>query len=462
MQTGIFNLDNLKREYIKLIIPMMMSQLVSIIYGLVDGFFIAQTNNESIVAGVSLCYPMFFILMALGNVFAQGGSSFISRMFGENNYNAAERVSSFCFYATLICGVILGALFLIFRTPMLYMMGASSDTFAHASDYYTIMAFGAPLAALSFIHSNIIRCEGMAKRAMIGSVMGSVVNMILDPIFIMGLGMNAAGAALATVIGYATTVGYLAIVVVLKCKYININPRKCRIRKVELGQVMPVGIIAAILNLVETTSNIVLNQFLLPYGTGKIAAMGIALRVGRIPQIALLGMTFGGIPIFGYLYGQKNYVKLSWLVRYCIRLLVIVSLACSAVIIIAAPWIIPLFMDTGTVVADGVEMLRWQMLGTVFASIVLLMNILFQSMGNARLSFLLSISRRGVIYIAALFIGSAVFGYLGIISAQFVADLISCIIALILFWKTPCLHVKQQPPDQGEKPSDEKRISAAP
>ena len=443
MKTALFDLNNIRKEYFKLVVPMMMSQLVSIIYGLTDGFFIAQTNNESIVAGVSICSPMFFILMALGNIFAQGGSSYISRMLGENNIDAVKRVSSFCFYATFICGIALGAIFIIFRTPMLYMMGASSETFQHASDYYTVMAFGAPLAALSFIHSNIIRCEGMAKSAMFGSVLGSVVNIILDPIFITGLGMNAFGAALATVIGYASSVLYLAVVVALKCKYININPANCRVKKAELRAVMPVGIIAAILNLVETTSNILLNQFLLPYGTGKIAAMGIVLRVARIPQIAILGMTFGGIPIFGYLYGQKNYEKLSELSRFCIKLLICVSLACSVVLILGAPVIIPLFMDTGTIVADGVEMLRWQMAGTVFASMVLLVNILFQSMGNAKRSFLLSISRKGVVYIAVLFIGSSLIGYTGVIAAQFIADMVSCIIAMILYFKNPYLNNKK-------------------
>ena len=442
MNSELFDLEHLRRTYFRLSLPITVSLLVTLIYNIADTYFISQTGSEQVVAGVSLCYPLYLMVMALGNVYAQGGSSLISRMLGNKDTDTVRRVSAFCFYIAILTGAVLGVLLLVFQKPMLSLMGAQPDTFASAQEYYVVIAFGAPLSVLNYVHSNHLRCEGLSMQSMAGSIAGSVVNIILDPIFISGLGMGAMGAAAATVIGFLVTDAMFLFFVLRKSRFLSIHPKYCRVNLNEWNQIISVGITAAILNIAQSCSVIFLNQFLLPYGTGKIAAMGIVQKVSRIPLMVLTGLTFGGIPLFGYLYGAGNYGKLTELIRFCLKLLCGFSLAVTVFLMIFAPMIMPFFLNTGTVVQDGIGMLRWQILGTVFMSVTLLMTVLFQAMGKAGRAFCLSVSRQGVVFILMLVLCSMLFGYTGILAGQFAADTICAVMALFFFRRTPELYRK--------------------
>ena len=229
MENSIFQEKKISKAYIVLSMPLVMSMVVTLIYNLSDTFFVAQTNNTDLVAGVSLGTPIFTLLMAVGNIFAQGGSSLISRLLGQQEQDDVRRVSSFSFYVAIITGAVIGAFLLVFRTPVLYVLGANAQTITHASAYYTWLAIGAPVIVLSFIHSNLLRAEGRSKESMIGSVIGTVVNIVLDPILISVLGLGAAGAAIATVIGYLCTDVFLCVIVLRKSQSLSIQPKIIRI-----------------------------------------------------------------------------------------------------------------------------------------------------------------------------------------------------------------------------------------
>lgn len=199
---SIFDLDHLYRTYFKMALPSVFGLMVSVVYNLADTFFIAQSNDTALIAGVSLCAPVFTALMAFGNIYGQGGSSLISRLLGQDDREGTGRVSSFCFYVALTTGVVLAALMMLFRVPLLGILGATAETMPHAQAYYTVLAIGAPATVLNFIHSNLVRCEGMATQSMIGSIGGTVINIILDPILITTVGWGARGAAIATIVGY--------------------------------------------------------------------------------------------------------------------------------------------------------------------------------------------------------------------------------------------------------------------
>ena len=185
---SIFDLDHLYRTYFKMALPSVFGLMVSVVYNLADTFFIAQSNDTALIAGVSLCAPVFTALMAFGNIYGQGGSSLISRLLGQDDREGTGRVSSFCFYVALTTGVVLAALMMLFRVPLLGILGATAETMPHAQAYYTVLAIGAPATVLNFIHSNLVRCEGMATQSMIGSIGGTVINIILDPILITTAG----------------------------------------------------------------------------------------------------------------------------------------------------------------------------------------------------------------------------------------------------------------------------------
>lgn len=433
MKTEVFDTNDLPKTYFKMSLPVVMGLVVTLIYNLADTIFVGQTGNTALVAGVSLCSPVFTTIMAFGNIYGQGGSSLISRLLGKKDKEAIHHVSSFCFYIAIFTGIVLGLLMMLFQTPLLTLIGAKEDTMSFAREYFTILAIGSPIIILSFIHSNLLRCEGMSLQSMIGTIAGAVFNIILDPILILNFDMGAGGAAIATVLGYFVSNVYFIFVVVRKSDWLSINFKHFRISLAEFKQILGVGMTAAITNIAQSMCIIVMNQFLLPYGSDKIAAMGIVLKVNMIAQLVLTGFSFGAVPLFGYLYGSKNQRKLKDLTVFCLKFLTGLSLLLTIGIFIASPMLMKLMMDNASIIADGTIMLRWQILGTVLASIVLLMTCLFQAVGKVVPAFLLSISRQGVLFIIVIFVCVKIFGYQGVLVSQVIADLLGALLAIILY-----------------------------
>lgn len=434
MNMDLFDTEHLYRSYFKMAFPVVLGLVVTLIYNLADTFFIARTNDTNLIAGVSLCAPIFTTLMAFGNIFGQGGSSLISRLLGKNNTEGTARVSSFCFYIAIVTGAVLAVFMTAFRTPLLSLLGADVDTLPHARSYYTVLSMSAPIMVVSFIHQNLVRCEGLARASMIGTVLGAVINILLDPILISVLNMGAMGAAIATVVGYFCSVLYFLWLLKKKSRSLSVKLSHCRVSGSELGQILGIGVTAALSNLMQSLTVIVINQFLLPYGNEKIAAMGIVLKINMIAQLVLTGFAFGGVPLFGYLYGARQSKALKKLVRFCLGFLSGLALVLTVILFLFASPIIGLFLKDAALGSIGAEMLRWQTATTVFAGMVLLLTVLFQAAGKVIPSFVMSISRQGVVFLAALLVCVRLFGYKGVLMAQAVADVISAVIAIALLF----------------------------
>ena len=440
---SIFDLDHLYRTYFKMALPSVFGLMVSVVYNLADTFFIAQSNDTALIAGVSLCAPVFTALMAFGNIYGQGGSSLISRLLGQDDREGTGRVSSFCFYVALTTGVVLAALMMLFRVPLLGILGATAETMPHAEAYYTVLAIGAPATVLNFIHSNLVRCEGMATQSMIGSIGGTVINIILDPILITTVGWGAGGAAIATIVGYLCSDLYFLWLLHKKSRCLSVKLSQCHVTGRELQQILGVGVTAALSNLMQSLTVIVMNQFLLPYGNDKIAAMGIASKVSMIAQLVLVGFSFGGIPLFGYLYGAKKLDVMRKLIRFCLTFLVSIAAVLSLILCLNSGALMRLFVQDAGMIATGAQMLRWQVCTAAFGGVVLLLTVLFQATGKIVPSFLLSISRQGVVFLLALVVCVHLFQYQGVLMAQAVADILSAALALGLLAASRDIIAKQ-------------------
>lgn len=418
--------EHLVSSYFHLSLPVVLGSIVTIVYNLADTYFIARTGNALLIAGVSLCAPLFMILMAFGNIFGQGGSSLISRLLGKQDQESVARVSSFCFYIALAAGAVTGAVILLFRDPFLILLGSSPDTLPYAREYGTVLLFGAPFIVVNFIHMNLLRCEGMSGLSMLGTVTGAAVNVILDPIMIPGMG--AAGAALATVIGYVCSDLFLLAVVLRRSRYLSVRLHG-RISGAFLRDILSIGITAAITNIASSLCVILLNQQLLHFGDEKIAAMGIVLKVTMITQMILVGFSFGGIPLFGFLTGAGEQQKIRKLLRFCLLFLTATALAMTGLVFMAAGPLLGIITPDAQLVADGIPMIRWQVAGSVFAGIVMLMTCLCQASGKAVPALILSLSRQGIVFVIVLFEAAAAAGYKGILAAQCISDVLSAGIA---------------------------------
>lgn len=270
---------------------------------------------------------------------------------------------------------------------------------------------------------------------MMGTIAGAVLNIILDPILISSCHMNATGAAVATVLGYVFS-DLLYLLAVLKySQWLSVKIKDFRIAVNQLKQIFRIGITAAITNLMQSLCVIIMNQFLLPYGSDKIAAMGIVLKVNMIAQLVITGFSFGAVPVFGYLYGRRAIDKLKQLFAFCLKFLGVLSIGLTVIIFIVAPSLVKIMMNNQDIINEGALMLRCQVITTLGAAIVLVMTCLFQAMGKVLPSFMLSISRQGIVFVIALFILVQLYGYQGLLISQAVADVLSSLLALVLYIK---------------------------
>ncbi len=432
MENELFEKTPVPKAYFTLALPVVFSMVVSLVYNMVDTYFIAQTGNTNLVAGVSLSAPVFTLMIALGDIFGLGGSSVISRLFGEKKDEDGKRLSVFCFYAAILCGIVVTIVMMLLREPVLYLLGADQDTISYASGYFTYIVLGAPFIILSFTPSNLLRTEGFATATMTGNILGAVVNMILDPVFISVLGMGAAGAAIATVIGNIFADLFYVWFLLKKSRRLSINPSGFHIHFVEVGQILAIGIPASITNLMQSIGIALTNRSLLPYGNDRVAAMGIVMKVNLIAVLILVGFAFGAQPLVGYNYGAKNYARLKEILRFCYEFECGAAAVLAGALSLAAPAMIGLFMQDASIIEIGVPMLRMQQMGMVFTAVVLVTTCTFQSAGKAVGAFLLSVSRQGVVFAAVLFIASKAFAYQGVLMAQAVSDLLTAVMAVIL------------------------------
>ncbi|WP_125761291.1 MATE family efflux transporter [Companilactobacillus hulinensis] len=432
----LFEKESIPKAYFTLALPVVLGMVASMIYNLADTFFISQTQNTDLVAGVALCTPLFSFLLALGDIFGLGGSSLISRLLGQTENEKSKRVSSFCFYWGIILGVITAILLIIFENPILHMLGANDATYKFAASFYHIMAIGAPIIIVSLVPSNLIRTEGFAKQSMVGTIAGTVVTIILDPIFIFPLHMGAAGAALATVIGYGITDIILVWATLKYCNVISVDFHKMSINSKLITQVIVIGIPASITNLMQAFGTAILNRYLENYGAVQIAAMGIVLKVYMIIMLIMVGFAFGAQPLIGYNFGAKNMDRFKKIIRFDLTVEIVYALVLAAILMIFAPQIVGLFLKDTAVITAGTHILRAFLCTTPFIGAILVFTTVFQSTGKALDAFIMSIARQGVIFYLVIVIASRTFGYYGVVWSQPLADFLTFIIGMILYKET--------------------------
>lgn len=413
-------------------IPTMISMLVVVIYNMADTFFIGQTGDPMQVAAVSLATPVFMVFMALGNLFGIGGSSAISRALGEKKAERARNISSFCCYGSLGLGVIMAALFLFGMNGILKLIGASENTVGYARDYLTYIAFGGPFIMFGTAFGNILRGEGAAKESMIGNMIGTITNIVLDPVMILGFGWGVVGAAVATVIGNMAASGFYLLYFLRKKSSLSIRLKDFKAGERIAAGVMSIGIPASLNNILMSCANIVLNHVLVSYGDTPVAAMGVAMKANMLVVLLQIGLCSGIQPLIGYNYGARNKKRLLQVFRFTGMCAVVLGTVLTVIMVLARQAVIQAFINDPEVIAYGIQMvIALQMSGPVLGILFLCINTI-QGMGKAIPSLVLTICRQGLIFIPLVFILNGIFGLDGAIYAQPTADFISIVLSLVI------------------------------
>ena len=431
----LFENTSIKRAYFILALPVVMSMAVTIIYNMVDTFFVAKTGNPNLVAGVSQGAPIFTLMIAIGDIFGLGGSSVISRLFGERRDKTARYVSGYCFYASITCGLVVTALMFIFQTPVLRMLGASPATWKYAREYYLVIAGGATFIIFGLSPNNILRTEGLAPQAMIASITGTGINVVLNPIFIFTCGLGAAGSALATVVSNVIADVLMVYYLRTKSKKLTTSIHETKISGKLQREIYAIGIPASVTNIMVTFATALTNRYLIAYGANSVAAMGIAMKVNTVIIMVMVGFAFGAQPLIGYTYGARDERRFRETLRFDLSVVAGLALVLTVLMMVFAPQIIRLFMRDPEIVREGTGMLRWLASSTTIAGIIMVLTTTFQSMGKATPAFWLSFSRQGLIFLITIVALSYFFGYTGVLAAQACADVLTLVLATFLYHK---------------------------
>ena len=432
MKQDVFTKYSVPGAVAAMAVPTVLSMLVTIIYNLADTYFVGQTGEAAQVAAVSVSTPIFTFILAFSNIFGIGGSSFISRALGAGQKEQAKHVSSFCFYAILLTGVLVMAALLLGMPWILKWIGTDNNTVGYAEEYIRILAYGAIFMLLSFSLGNVVRGEGAAAVAMIGMIVGTVINIILDPIMILKMDMGVRGAAIATVIGNACAAAYFLLYMVRGKTILSLSPKYLRGEKVA-GGVFKIGIPASLNNILMSISNIVMNNFLTQYSTEAVAAMGVVMKANMLVIFLQMGIAMGIQPLIGYCYGAKSIDRLKKIMRFSMLCNFILGTVLTAVYYIKSEWIVTRFIDDPKVIAYGIPMLRALMLAGPFIGIMFVFTFSFQGMGKAMQSLILSAGRQGLVFFPVLILGNALFGLDGLVYAQPIADFFCLLLSIGMF-----------------------------
>lgn len=432
----LFEKMSIYRAVMKLSVPTVISSLVMVIYNLADTWFVGLVNDPVQNAAVTLAAPVLLAFNAVNNLFGVGCSSMMSRALGRRDTDTVYRTSAFCFYSVIVCGMLFSLIFTAFKADFLGILGAEPDTSRATSDYlYWTVTMGSVPAILNVVFAYLVRAEGSALHASIGTMSGCILNIMLDPVFVLpwGFDMGAAGAGLATFISNCAACLYFFVLLYIKRgrTYVCIKPSMFGLKREIILGTCAVGIPASIQNLLNVTGMTVLNNFTSDYGADAVAAMGISQKIYMVPMYVALGISQGVMPLVSYNYASKNYARSKETVVFAAKLSVAFLMITTIILHVFADGFITMFMKNAAIIDYGGDFLRGMCLALPFLGMDFLAVGVFQACGMGKMSFIFAILRKIVFEIPLLFILNRLFPLYGLAYAQFIAESVLAAAAVV-------------------------------
>lgn len=414
-----------------LAVPTIISMLVSSFYNMVDTFFVGRINTSA-TAAVGIVFSLMAIIQAIGFFFGHGSGNYISRKLGAQEMEEASLMASFGFFAALIAGTLLMVGGLFFIEPLARALGSTETIMPYAIDYLRFILVGAPYMTASLVLNNQLRFQGNAFYGMIGIVSGAVINIVLDPILIFGLGMGIGGAALATIISQ-----FVSFVILLSfalkgpgisIRWKNFHPILHLMKEIARG-----GFPSLCRQGLASVATIALNVAAGVYGDAAIAGMSIVSRVSMFANSALIGFGQGFQPVCGFNYGAKLFHRVREAFYFCVKYATLFLFIVSVVGFLGAPQLVRIFRkDDLEVAAVGVAALRFTCISFTLNGWIVMSNMFLQSIGMATRASIVAAARQGLFFLPLIAILPSVFGVQGIEMCQMISDILTFFVALPL------------------------------
>lgn len=436
----LFEQTPIPKAVVKLAVPTILSSLVMVLYNLADTYFVGMCNDPIQNAAVTLAAPVLLAFNAVTNLFGIGSSSMMSRALGRKDYDTVYKSSALGFYCAAVSGVLFALVCFVFNIPLLRMLGANIDTMAATGEYLKWTAvYGAVPAILNVVMAYMVRAEGAALHASIGTMSGCFLNIILDPIFILpwGLNMGAEGAGLATFLSNCVACLYFFVLLYKKKKstFVCVNPKRLSMDGKIIYGICAVGIPASIQNLLNVTGMTILNNFTSSFGADAVAAMGITQKINMVPMNIAMGISQGIMPLISYTYSSGNHKRMKGTLVFAARASLGFITVVAAFYYLSSAQLTEMFMSNEAIISYGTKFLRGFCLGLPFLCMDFLAVGVFQSVGMGKEALIFAIMRKIILEIPALYILNYLFPLYGLAYAQFVAEIVLAAAAVIVLAK---------------------------
>lgn len=430
--------QNVGSLLLKLSIPATIGMVVNALYNIVDTIFIGRGVNELAIGGLTVAFPVQMLIMAVAQMIGIGAASAISRSLGEGNAEKADTYAGNSYVLIFIISTILTIIGLLFLDPILRLFGASDTLLPYARDYMRVILIGSILFSFTVSSNNIVRAEGNAKVSMLVMIIGTGMNIILDPIFIFGFKMGISGAAIATILSQTISFIFLIFYMFSGKSMIKLGLHHLKLRSDYVVEILTIGFPSFIRQVSGSVIAIFLNNSIVHFG-GDIAlsAFGVINRIIMFIFMPMFGLVQGLQPIVGFNYGAKLFPRVKETIRVSIRSLVIYCVSGTLIILLFIQAIFHLFTPNPEVIAIGTFAMRIMILGIPVVGIQIISSSVFQSIGKAKPALLLSFLRQIILFLPFMLIFPHLFnlGLLGIWLAYPASDILSTLISAIMLKK---------------------------
>ena len=446
----LFRTQSVWQSIFSLAVPSVIVILVMILYNMTDMFFVGQLGDYNQVAAVSVVSPLFSVSAAVATMLGSGGCALIARALGCGDEKQAKVYASLCGYGAVGFGLVITITLLLAGKAILPVLGAGEDIISYAESYMNICALGVPFMLASTTLGTIIRAEGAVREGMIGSMAATLVNMLLDPLFILVMGLGVAGAAAATVIGNFAGTLYYVYFMVKKAAVLNMDIHLAGRNFSKLLSILALGMPNALSSILSGFASTFSNRLLGSYGTDAIAAMAAAGKTTMLIGMIQMGICMGVQPLLAYNYGAKDIPRLKEVIQKISILTIGVGALTGGICCLCRHQIIGMFLKDAAVAHTGESLVLFLVIaGPVVGIYYLSMNFI-QASGDAVLATVMSLLRQGVLLIPLLYLLHAFMGMTGIAVAHAAADLLSVLTGgVLLFHKYGCLVRKTREEGEG-------------
>lgn len=419
------------KAILKLSIPVVIGMMVQVFYNLVDTFFIGKLNDQNQLAAANITTPVFMILMAIATIVSTGAASYISRSLGKKDQENANRTLTTGILICIALALVVMIVGLIFVKPLIIALGASEEVYPYAYQYVVVMLLGSVPVMLNYAGGQLLRSEGAAMPSITGMMIGTLVNIVLDPIFIFGFNMGILGAGIATVLGNAASVGYYLWFYLSGKSALQIKTKFISTDKTIWKEIFFIGIPASMSQLLTSVAMIILNNQAKVYGDSVLAGMGISSKLMTIGTFIFMGFAAGCQPLVGFNYGAKNFNRVREIFKSGMVMTLGIGLVFTAIFWFGANGLVSIFTQLPEVISQGSLVLRINIFSFLIIGPQMLASTGIQAFGKAKESLILSVARQGLVYIPLLFVLQSHLGFNGLIWAQPIADAITLAIGLV-------------------------------